>query len=67
MRKVLLGVICILALTMPARAGEISCNGYQYGMQTRNVITLDINNIQSPKCEISLKGIEGSQEMVQPR
>jgi hypothetical protein len=55
MRKVLLGAICLLALPMPARAGEISCNGYQYGMQTRNVVTLDIDNEQSPKCELSLK------------
>lgn len=55
MRKALLGAICLLALPMPARAGEISCNGYPYGMQTRNVITLNINNTRSPKCELSLK------------
>ncbi len=65
-RKVLLGAICLLALPMPGLAGEISCNGYQYGMQTRNVITLDINNTQSPKCELSLKASRNIKKWCNP-
>jgi hypothetical protein len=55
LRNALLAAVCLLGLPTLAHASEIDCNGYQYGMQTRNVITLDINNTQSPKCEISLK------------
>jgi hypothetical protein len=53
MRNALLAAICLLAL--PARASEIDCNGYRYGMRVRDVVTLDIDNEKAPACEIPNK------------
>jgi hypothetical protein len=33
--------VCLLALSTPALASEIDCNGYRYGMKVRNLVTLD--------------------------
>jgi hypothetical protein len=42
----------LVALLTPARASEVDCNGYRYGMRIRDVITQDINNEKTPSCEI---------------
>jgi hypothetical protein len=52
MPKAPLAAVCLLALSAPARASEIDCNGYRYGMQVRDLVTLDINNDKAPACEI---------------
>jgi hypothetical protein len=52
MRQELLAAVCFLALSAPAHAKKIDCNGYRYGMRTRDVVTLDINNKSAPACVI---------------
>jgi hypothetical protein len=52
MRNALVAAVCLLALPAPAHASEIGCNGYRYGMRTRNLVTLDINDKKAPTCEI---------------
>ena len=52
MRNALLAAVCFLALPVPARASEIDCNGYRYGMRVRDVVTLDINDQKAPACSI---------------
>jgi hypothetical protein len=52
MRNALLAAVCLLALPAPARASEVDCNGYRYGMKVRDLVTLDISNKKAPACEI---------------
>jgi hypothetical protein len=52
MRNGLFAAACLLALPAPAFAGQIDCSGYRYGMKVRDLVTLDINDINSRTCEI---------------
>jgi hypothetical protein len=52
LREALLAAVCLLALPTPAHASEIDCKGYRYGMQVRDLVTVDINNEKAPACEI---------------
>jgi hypothetical protein len=52
MPNALLSAVCFLALSAPAHASEIDCNGYRYGMRVRDLVTMDINDEKAPACEI---------------
>jgi hypothetical protein len=52
MRNALLSAVCLLALSVPAQASEINCNGYRYGMRVRDLVMLDINDEKAQACEI---------------
>src|SRR5437764_14933525 len=38
MRNALRAALCFLALSVPAHASEIDCNGYRYGMKVRDLV-----------------------------
>jgi hypothetical protein len=61
MRKALLASVCLFALSAPALAREIYCNGYRVGMRTRIVVSLDINDGKLTACEIALASKASSQ------
>ena len=52
MRNNLPAAVCLLALSAPAYASEIDCNGYRHGMRVRDLVTLDINDKKAPACDI---------------
>ncbi len=60
MRKAPLAV-CLLALSPPALASDVDCNGYRYGMKVRDVVTLDITDDKVRACEIPSSSTAWSQ------
>jgi hypothetical protein len=61
MRNALLASVCLLALSAPALAREVYCNGYRFGMRVRVVVSLDINDGKLTACEIPLTSKARSQ------
>jgi hypothetical protein len=59
MRNALVAAVCLLA--SPTLASNINCHGYRFGMQVRDLVTLDITNEKLPACEIPSNSAAWSQ------
>jgi hypothetical protein len=50
-------LVTLLTLSPAARAAEVDCRGYLYGMQDHFIVTLDIDRDDEPACYVPLSAL----------